>query len=236
MKSLTLSRYIGWMALNSFTNSCSSVLSTHSMLGSIMTTPSYTGIVTTTYIGKDILGQLGGLYYSWRTGNKADTQPMKYVMKGSLIQQAGYHLENLSILINNSNYILPFLGVSTTIKNISFISIGAVNARNLQKLAMQDSKEVRADSKSLSDFSNTEKPSPQVLKPSPQPLNANIGELYAKVASINTLSSTMGMILGIGIVHYVPSYSVRSCVFLPFLSFMSLYSVRRATMIAEEEL
>jgi hypothetical protein len=190
-------KYIRWMAVNSWATSTSSVISTNSMLNSIMNSPSYTSVIATTYVGKDIIGQLGGLGYAWRTGKKADQQPMKYVTKGALIQQGALFLENFSILITNKTFVLPFLGLSSTMKNVSFISMGAVNANNLQKLS-----------------------------------SGNIGEFYSKVASINTLSSTLGMITGIGIIHMIPSYTVRTMLIMPLLGIVSIYSLRQATKLA----
>jgi len=191
---MNMKKYIRWMALNSWASSASSVISTNSMLSSIMNIPSYTSVIATTYVGKDIMGQLGSLVYAWKTGKKADQQPIKYVTKGALLQQTALFLENSSVLITNNNYILPFLGVSSTLKNVSFISMGAVNANNLQKLSTE-----------------------------------HIGELYSKVASINTLSSTVGMVTGIGIIHVIPSYTVRSLLVMPILGAISVYSLRKAT-------
>jgi hypothetical protein len=185
------------MAINSWATSTSSVISTNSMLSSIMVTPSYTSLVTTTYIGKDIIGQLGGLAYAWKTGKNADKEPLKYVTNGVIVQQMAIALENSSMLITDRNFVLPFLGLSSVLKNSSFISIGAVNASNLQKLSKN-----------------------------------NIGEFYSRVASINTISSSIGMITGIGIIHFVPSYTIRSLLILPVLSCISIYSIRKATKLS----
>ena len=189
--------YVKWMAINSWATSTSSVISTNSMLSSIMVTPSYTSLVTTTYIGKDIIGQLGGLAYAWKTGKNADKEPLKYVTNGVIVQQMAIALENSSMLITDRNFVLPFLGLSSVLKNSSFISIGAVNASNLQKLSKN-----------------------------------NIGEFYSRVASINTISSSIGMITGIGIIHFVPSYTIRSLLILPVLSCISIYSIRKATKLS----
>lgn len=196
-KNKAVKNYIKWMAINSWATSTSSVISTNSMLNSIMTTPSYTSIIATTYIGKDILGQLGGLIYAYKTGKHADKNPLNYVSKGVFLGQLSFYLENFSPLISNKNLILPFLGLSSCLKNVSFISIGAVNANNLQKIS-----------------------------------NQNIGEVYTKVASINTLASTGGMITGIAIINFLPSYTVRTFLIMPILTFISLYSLRKSTTIA----
>jgi hypothetical protein len=198
-----LQRYLKWSAINSFSTSVSSVISTNSMLSSIITTPSYTSIIATNYIGKDIVGQVGGLIYAWKTGKHADTQPLKYITKGSLVMQISFFLENSAPFITNKLFIIPFLGLSSTLKNISFISIGAVNANNLQKIS-------HIDKHSLS-----------------------IGECYSKAASMNTIASTLGMICGIGVIHFIPSYTIRTLVILPAMSTISIYSLRKATKLVE---
>lgn len=189
------------MALNSFSNSMSSVIATTSMLNSIMIKPSYSDVIATTYIGKDIIGQLGGMLYSLKSGNKADKEPEKYVKKGVILQQVSYFLENSAVLIKNSDYVLPFLGVVNMFQNISFISIGAVNANNIQKISKE-----------------------------------NIGEIYCKVASINTLASTLGMISGLVIINTIPSYTIRSFFVLPVLSCVNYYSIVKATNIVKNKI
>ncbi len=204
-----LRQYLKWTAINSFSTSVSSVISTNSMLSSITSEgPSYSSIITANYIGKDIIGQLGGLMYAWKTGKTADTQPLKYITKGVCVLQASFYIENLAPLVTNKLFVLPFLGFSSTLKNISFISIGAVNANNLQKLASVSQRATQCASTS------------------------NIGECYSKAASINTLSSTLGMICGIGIIYFIPSYTVRTTVILPIMSVISIYSLRKSTNIA----
>jgi hypothetical protein len=188
------------------------------MLSSITSEgPSYSSIITTNYIGKDIIGQLGGLMYAWKTGKTADTQPLKYITKGVLVLQASFYIENLAPLVTNKLFVLPFLGFSSTLKNISFISIGAVNANNLQKLAAQSPSSSQTQSSSQTPSSSQ---------------TSNIGECYSKAASINTLSSTLGMICGIGIIYFIPSYTIRTTVILPVMSIISIYSLRKGTNIA----
>lgn len=184
------------MAINSWATSTSAVIATNSMLNSIMITPSYTSVIATTYVGKDIIGQLGSLFYVWKSGSKADKEPLKHITKGVAIQQSSFYMENASILIQNTDLVLPFLGASSMLKNVSFICTGAVNAGNLQKLSKE-----------------------------------RIGELYSKVAGVNTLASTLGMISGIVLIHILPSYEFRSAVCLPILSLISLYTSRKATQL-----
>jgi hypothetical protein len=193
-------KYIQWMAINTWANSVSYVISANSMLNSIMITPSYTSVIATTYVGKDIIGQLGGLLYAHKTGKQADKEPLKYVTKGEALQQTALFLENISPMITNKELVLPFLGSSSIIKNIAFISCGAVNASNLQRLSSE-----------------------------------HIGEFYSKMAAINTLSSTVGMLTGIAILHFIPSYTLRSVIILPTLNILSIYSIRRANKLFSEK-
>lgn len=198
MNTKRIYNYAKWMAINNISTSAASIISTNSMLNSIITKPSYTDVVTTTYIGKDIIGQLAGVYYAWKTGKSADKQPYKYIVKGSIFQQVSFYAENASILITNSNFTLPFLGACNILKNLSFICMGAVNASNIQKLSAN-----------------------------------NIGEAYTRIATINTLASTLGMITGLAIVNFIPSYTIRTVVAMPILTVISVYSIHKAMFYAE---
>jgi hypothetical protein len=189
--------YFLYSSIFNWSTSSISVISTNSMLTSIVgSSPSNTALITTSYISKDIIGQAGGLVYSWKTGKKADKDPMNYILKGVFLQHLSFYMENCSGLIQSTNYIIPFLGLCSILKNVSFISIGAVNARNIQKLSKDQN---------------------------------NIGELYSQIASINTLSSTAGMITGLGIVRFIPDYTVRTIVVMPLLTGISLYTAKKMT-------
>ena len=181
-------KYIFWMAVNSWATSTASVISVNSMLKSV-------NGITVTYVGKDILGQLGGLLYSWKTGVVADKSPKKYALIGTTLLQSAFVLDNISVWIV-PEYTLPILGLSSMLKNIAFISIGAVNAHNMQKIGGEQ-----------------------------------IGELYTKIASVNTLSSTSGMLTGLFLIDKIPSQEIRSCCILPIFSVISLYSVKKACEI-----
>lgn len=192
-------KYIGWMALNSWATSVSNVVSTSSMLNSIGSESAYSNMVIS-YIGKDIIGQTGALFYAKQTGKKADKEPEKYILKGALFQQTSFFIENFSTFLIGSKFILPFLGVSSFLKNISFISIGAVNINNLKKVAEKET-----------------------------------GEFYTKIASINSISSSLGMITGMCIIYFIPSYTVRTVFILPFFGLISIYSLSKATKICSFE-
>lgn len=192
-------KYCMWMAVNSWSGSVNGVISTNTMLGAIGVSQSATNNVTATYIGKDVIGQLGGLVYAWKTGQKADRTPKSYITRGSVIQNTAYFVENASSLVPKE-MLLPVLGSSSFLKNLSWVSIGAVNARNLSKLT-----------------------------------GNKMGEVYSKVAAINTLSSTAGMLCGLGLIKLCPSYTLRSIMIMPVMSGINIYSARKATEIASQK-
>jgi hypothetical protein len=192
---MSMNNYLKYLSLNSFFTSISAVIATNSMLNSIVDKPSYTSTMTTTYIGKDIIGQLGGILYSLKTGRNADKTPLKYITTGFILQQTAFAIENFAPMITNKDIILPLLGVSSCLKNISFITIGAVNATNLQKISPE-----------------------------------NIGKFYSQVASFNTLSSSLGMIVGIGILNYEPGLQNKN-IFMFLSGLGSFYYLRKSTKI-----
>ena len=63
----------------------------------------------------------------------------------------------------------------------------------------------------------------------------NIGEIYMKITTANTLASTFGLISGITIVNFMP-HKYISTLIVPSLSFLSIYTLRKATKVASEPL
>lgn len=202
MLSRKLQKYMAWSALNSWSSSVASVLSTNSMLSAITTEVSYTTTITTTYVGKDIIGQMGGLLYALRDSGKADTSPLKHAKKGSLLLGLGIFVENATPILTGISpwFTLPTLGIANFCKNVSWISIGAVSTKNMQKIDHE-----------------------------------NLGKLYTQISASNTVASTLGMITGISLLHFIPSYTIRSLCVIPPLIILNLYSIKRATEIAQEK-
>ena len=85
--------YLKWSAINNFTTSISSVISTNSMLHSInIPNPSYESIITLNYVGKDIIGQFGSLLYSWKKGKNSDVEPLKHIIYGGIFLQTSFFI------------------------------------------------------------------------------------------------------------------------------------------------
>lgn len=53
----------------------------------------------------------------------------------------------------------------------------------------------------------------------------NVGEIYAKLAVINTLGSSLGMLLGLGMLSFVPEYKL---VLIPVLGVLRIYTFNQA--------
>jgi len=182
-------QFIGWSFVSNILVSAESVIATHSMLHSINTDSEMTR--TMNYVGKDIIGQIGGLFYLANIGKKIDQKPEKFLLYSNIIQQGSF----LSITMTpfTPEYFLVIAGASNILSNISFTSYGAINAKCIQKLSLSD----------------------------------NVGEIYAKVSIVNTMGSSIGLLLGLFITMKVPDHSGRLMI-LPFLGIFRVYSFQRA--------
>jgi Vitamin B6 photo-protection and homoeostasis len=182
-------QYVGWSFLSNVTISVESAVATHSMLHS-MDTGTDT-IRTINYIGKDIIGQIGGIIYMVNMGKEADKHPHRFLLYSNILQQTSYILLSTTPMI--PGYFLPVAGTSNILCNISFTGFGAVNAKCIQKLSIDN----------------------------------NTGEIYAKVAVFNTLGSSIGLLIGLGIISAIPDHSTRLCI-IPFLVAGRIYTFNRA--------
>lgn len=126
-------KYIGWSCISNLLISAESVLSTHSML-SVSGQASNELAFSVNYIGKDIIGQIGGLWYMNKMGSKIDKESGKFITHSMIFQQVAVIAECATPLLPISTFI-PVAGIANIAKNISFTGFGAVNARIIQKLA-----------------------------------------------------------------------------------------------------
>lgn len=127
-------KYIGWSFCSNILVSAESVLATHSMLHAI-DTGSET-MRTVNYIGKDIIGQIGGLVYMAKMGIKSDTEPRKFLQYSNATQQISYLAMCATPLF--PSYFLPIAGCANVLSNIAFTGFGAINARCIRDLAIDD--------------------------------------------------------------------------------------------------
>lgn len=129
-------QYVGWSCISNIIVSIESALSTHSML-SVVGHASTELTISVNYIGKDIVGQLGGLWYINRNGKQADSNSTNFLNTSLFIQQSSNMIECTTPLLPTPLFI-PIAGLANVGKNVSFTGIGAINARIVQTLAQDN--------------------------------------------------------------------------------------------------
>jgi hypothetical protein len=129
-------QYMMWSFTSNTIVSIESVLGTHSML-SVIGQSSSQAIVSFNYIGKDLVGQMGSLFYISRVGKHLDSDPKKFLKRSLIFQQMSLLIECSTPFIN-SEYFIMTAGMANIGKNISFTGIGAGNAQIIQKLATKN--------------------------------------------------------------------------------------------------
>jgi hypothetical protein len=123
-------KFIGWSFVSTALVSVQTAMSTHSMLDVVGDSSSR----SLNYIGKDIIGQIGGLYYMANVGQKSDKDPVKFLFYSNVVQQTSYMIMSATPMFSPDLF-LPLAGVSNTMSNISFIGYGAINAKCIRSLA-----------------------------------------------------------------------------------------------------
>jgi len=182
-------QYVGWSFISNVLVSAESAMSTHSMLNAIGTCSET--VRTANYIGKDIIGQFGGLLYMAKMGKQADKKPVNFLFYTNILQQFAYF--SLCTTPMTPEYFLPIAGVSNIFINVSFIGFGAINAKCIQTLAV----------------------------------DGNVGEIYSKISVINTLGSSIGLLLGIGLIAAVPDHTTRLLI-IPIIALGRVATFNRA--------
>jgi len=183
--------FISWSSISNLIMSIENVLATHSTL-SVLGKSSTELTLSTNFIGKDIIGQIGSLLYMNRMAKNADKDPKKFIKYSMIIQQSSVFLESTTPLLPIQMFI-PIAGVSNIMMNISFTGCGAINAKIIPLLAEDN----------------------------------NIGEIYAKLTIINTISSSIGMGLGLCIIGFIPEHEKRIFI-LPILSVLRIYTYNKS--------
>ena len=160
-------RYLFWSGISNTIVSIQNVIATDSMLKSISFIPVDTR--TSSYVVKDMVGQIGGVLYMTKFGQTVDKDPKRFLLFSNITQQTSMFVMSSMYMI--SDFYVYAAGLSSMFINISFTGYGAINSRCIQKLATSD----------------------------------NIGEIYAKISSLNILGSSIGMIIGLYILSFTRS-------------------------------
>jgi hypothetical protein len=129
-------QYVGWSAVSTFCISAETVLSTHSMLATVGMVSNELA-VSTNYIGKDILGQIFGIFYMHKVGSSIDTDQRRFIRNSMIIQQLSTLMECSTPLLPTVCF-LPVAAIANAGKNVSFMGFGAINATIIQKLALEN--------------------------------------------------------------------------------------------------
>lgn len=180
-------QYMGWSFVSNVLVSAETVLAAHSVLAAVDCGSSDT-MRTMNYMGKDVIGQLASLKYMSTMGSQADKKPTAFVRSSNVLQQASYGLVCITPLLP-VHYFLPVAGFGNMCATIAFTGFGAINARCIKNLALDD----------------------------------DVGEIYAKVCGLNTLGSTIGMAMGLGMVAIIPDHGMRMCL-IPILGMGRYYT------------
>lgn len=124
-------KYIKWYLLTNIISSIEFVLSTHSMLSVV---GNQNNILPLNYISKDIIGQLGGLWYMNKLSKTVDKDPRNFSNKSLQLEQYAIAVECITPLLPIYAFV-PVAGLCNISKNISYTGFGAINTKIIQTLA-----------------------------------------------------------------------------------------------------
>lgn len=128
-------KYVGWHLFSNLVSSVEMVMSTHSMLSVIGQTSD--NALSINYIGKDIVGQIGGLWYMNKMSKTVDKNPRNFVNKSIQLEQYSTAVE-CAIPLMPVYLFVPIAGLCNISKNISFTGFGAINTKIIQTVAQDN--------------------------------------------------------------------------------------------------
>jgi len=126
--------FVKWSFITNVIVSIETALSTSNMLEGISGKDVDSGVRTLNYIGKDIIGQIGGVLYISSMSHKADDDPKRFLMYSNLLQQCSMIALASTPLVPSSGF-LVIAGTANILTNISFTGFGAINAKCIQALS-----------------------------------------------------------------------------------------------------
>ncbi len=129
-----IGKFKTYSAINSFVVSTSSVLATDSVLHGFIEAPTMTETITVNYVSKDIIGQIGSLLISHRLGKSVDKFPKRHAVISTGLIQSSFVFDHLSMTFTNP---IVILGLSSVLKNASFIGFGSLNTTVMKKLVKE---------------------------------------------------------------------------------------------------
>jgi hypothetical protein len=132
---LSYTKYVKWYLFTNLISSVEFVLSTHSML-SVVGSPvaGNSNMLSINYISKDIIGQLGGLWYMNKMSKTVDKNPRNFSNKSLQLEQYAIAIECVTPLLPVYAFV-PVAGLCNISKNISYTGFGAINTKIIQMMA-----------------------------------------------------------------------------------------------------
>jgi hypothetical protein len=135
---LLYGQYIKWSFLSNIISSTEDSISTHCLLSTLGTVNNDI-VVSYNYIGKNLIGQIGGLLFVSKFSNTIDKEQKKHFYTSIGLNQFSVYIDCFMPFFKfNSNIFLLLAGGSNIMKNISWIGYGAVNASIIQKLSIDN--------------------------------------------------------------------------------------------------
>jgi hypothetical protein len=128
----SFTRFSNWLAASTVASSCQSVLSTEAMLSVLLGTEAQTW----NYVGRDVLGQLGGLLVLSGLTKQSDKHPTPFLWFSHAFQQASMGLLMYTPSLA-PGWFLPVAAVANLCANVSFVGYGSINAKCIQKLSAE---------------------------------------------------------------------------------------------------
>lgn len=123
--------YLKWSFISHLFTSTQAVLATNNIIYTINCESEL--LISTNYIGKDLLCQIGGLMVLSKVGNESDKNAKKFLLYSNIIQQSSFF--SMALIPIFPKYFLPITGPMNILSNLSSIGFGAVNAKCISKLA-----------------------------------------------------------------------------------------------------
>lgn len=126
-------QFSGWLSASTVASACQSVLSTEAMLSVLLGS----GSQTWNYVGRDVLGQLGGLLVMSGLTKQTDKNPRQFLWMAHAFQQSSMALL-LCTPVLEPTWFMPVAAMANICSNVSFIAYGSMNAKCIQKLSERE--------------------------------------------------------------------------------------------------
>jgi len=152
--------------------------------------------IATSYMSRDIITNMSSIYLIHRMSKTIDKKPSNILIKSQLLTQIAI-VADISSLYVTPNLVVLISGLANIGRSVSWITIGSINAKIIQKLAPE-----------------------------------TIGEMYSKIAIVNTLGQSLGTTLGMSYIYLFPD-RYTSFMILPFTGVIRYMIYRKLLKIID---